>query len=185
MRKYMKAAALGAAILMSQGAAHAAEQGCSDVVYADAVTDNFPEIADACRAVVERNGMYYTEVVARIGKKDTLDRVRLQLRMSDDSLGPIHHVKGGDNLSVKTNSGDTISWNELAPYQDISVYIPSDRWAFVSVEEPEEVVEIAIVEVEEEPALPKTASNIHYAGIAGAIALLLAMFMFMRRRKEE
>ena len=94
-------------------------------------------------------------------------------------------MKGPKNLRVRTNDGEQILWDQLAPYQDISVYVPSDRWAFVSVEEPVRVVEIMIVEVEEEPALPKTASSIHYVGIAGAIALLLAIFMFMRRRQED
>ena len=81
MKSYVMAAALGAALLLSYGTANAAEKSCDDVVYASDVTDNFPEIDEACRAVVERDGKLFTEVVARIGKKDARDRVRLQLRI--------------------------------------------------------------------------------------------------------
>ena len=173
---------ISAGLLLSTSAVYASEQQCADVIYDTSVTNEFPEIQKACKGVVERNGQAFTKLVAHIGTTDNRGRTRLQLRLNDDKLGKVHRIKPNRNLSVKTQEGEKISWKELAPYQDITVYVPHDRWAFVSINEEDNapVEELTLVQVPDE--LPKTASSIHEPGVLGALLLLAGSMLTLRRK---
>ncbi len=159
-----------------------AQTSCDDVEYKAEILDNYPELADACQGVIERNGKMYTKVQARIGYKDAGDRRSVQLIMDDGSLGPRHRIRQRPNFNVTTYDGETIEWEELAPNQDITVYIPHDRWAMVHIDEEEggEVTEFAMVPVSDE--LPSTASNRYVPLFAGLSALVFSGLLWGRRK---
>ncbi|MDE3271291.1 LPXTG cell wall anchor domain-containing protein [Pseudoalteromonas sp. G4] len=184
MNRNKLASIVGAGILLSSGAVFANDKQCSDVIYASSVTSEFPEIQQACKGVVERNGESFTKLVAHIGKTDQLGRTRLQLRLDDDKLGKVHRIKPNKNLAVSTHSGEKITWAELAPYQDITVYVPHDRWAFVSIDEEETAPVEEIVIIEEPEELPKTASNQHLPAVLGGLLLLVGGLLTMRRKSN-
>lgn len=173
-----------AGLLVTSSAAFASDKQCSDVIYDTSVTNEFPEIQQACKGVVERNGEEFTKLVAHIGRTDNRGRTRLQLRLDDEKLGKVHRIKPNRNLSVKTNDGEKISWAELAPYQDITVYVPHDRWAFVSIDEEETAPVEEIVIIEEPEELPKTASNQHLPAVFGGLLLLVGGLLTMRRKSN-
>ncbi len=159
-----------------------AQTACGDIEYKAEILENYPEIEDACQGVIERNGKMYTKVYARIGRIDPMDRRSVQLIMDDGSLGPRHRIKQRPNFNVTTYDGDTIEWEELASNQDITVYIPHDRWAMVHVDEEDggEVTEFAMVPVSDE--LPSTATNRYVSLYAGITALLLSGMLWWRRK---
>ncbi|RDV24514.1 hypothetical protein DXV75_13915 [Alteromonas aestuariivivens] len=187
MKGLFKKLSMGMVVWLSMLSWNAnAQVDCGDVEYNSEVLENYPELANACQGVVAHNGKLYTKVYARIGYKDSMDRRSVRLVMSDGSLGPRHRIRQRPNFSVTTYDGDKIDWADLAPDQDITVYIPNDRWAIVHVdmdeaeEEVAEVVEYTMVAVEEE--LPTTASNRYLTLYLGLAALMLASLMWMRRK---
>jgi len=174
-----------AALLVGLPATAQDELACEDLEWSAMVTDQYPNIANACDAVVQKNGKLYARV------KVELQRVRgrtltFKVINNDGSSGGIYTQTV--NTSWRANiGGQSYRPEELYRGQSLNVYIPHDRWAVIhedvagvgpaeaQIEEPAPVVEAAV--------LPKTASPLFLIGLLGAGLLALGAALGLARRR--
>jgi hypothetical protein len=153
---------------------------CSDIEWSSTVTAQYPNIANACDAVLEKDG----KVFARIDVEIMRVRGRtltFKILNNDGSSG------GNYSQTVETSwrakiGGRNYRASDLSRGQRLNVYMPSDRWAVIHEDDDGPDMEDAVVLVAA-AELPKTASPLPLIGMLGGVFMLLgAGFGAIRRR---
>ena len=179
-RKMVLLAGACISLLFGQFALAQEELSCSEIEWSSMVTDEYPSIADACDAVVEKNGKKFARIEVEI------QRVRgrtltFKILNNDGSSG------GSYSQTVDTGwrariGGRSYRPSDLFRGQQLNVYMPHDRWAVIPEDEdgPAETEAVALVAA---PMLPTTASPLPLFGLLGAGFMALAAGLGVIRRR--
>lgn len=164
---------------------------CEDVTWSEEALERYPNIASACREVMERDGNYYVRfegVVRRVA--DRGNRITIDFEGGDTlTLMP------PENLSL-TIDGRQRSPRDLLPGDELTFYVPQDQLTatfFAGQPETAEPQEVEIEEEEitlaqaddietEEPELPRTAGFLPLFGVGGIVLTSFGALMTLRRR---
>ncbi|TXS92828.1 hypothetical protein FV139_12730 [Parahaliea maris] len=184
LKKLIVATGMTAALSLSGQVAAQAAPTCADIEWSASVLAAYPEIAQSCKGIYEKNGELYAKASVEV----------LRVRGNRVTFRPIH-VDGtkGESHSIQVPSswraeigGRSYRASELSRGQELNVYLPHDRWALaVHDEEPADDVEIAVITIEEadEPEMPTTASPLFLVGLAGGALLSLGGLITALRRR--
>jgi hypothetical protein len=192
MNKKVIVAAMGMALSLSVGQAMAqntASEGmdidtpatCADLNWsAEALAAN-PDIAMTCQAVYEKDGKLFA--------KASIEVVRVRgNRMTFRTL----HTDGtkGDSRSVQLDNswraeigGRQYRASDLMRGQQLNVYLPEDRFA-MAIEDADGPDTADMVVIEEEVAMPTTASPLFLIGLAGGAFMALGGLLSGLRRRQ-
>ncbi len=163
---------------------------CEDVTWSDETLEQYPNIAQACREVMERDGRYYVRFEGEV------QRVRNRGREVTVDF------EGGDRLTLTPPEdmslyidGRQRSPRDLAPGDRLNFYVPQDQlvatfFAGEPQSAPAEEAPIRAPEPEERYAatefdqdrLPQTASALPFAALAGMLLVVLGAALTAWRR---
>jgi hypothetical protein len=156
---------LAASSILLAGAAfstQASAQGnCPDIDFASQLTQQYPNISNACLGVVTRNGEPYAHFMAEIDGVSG-NRVRVKFRHPDGSYGPIQSVDTDPTQRVEIN-GRQYRYRDLSRGQQLDVYVPPDLWEFHIAEtqdfaqaEEVNIVSPVMAQADTSPSSPQT-----------------------------
>jgi len=178
-----KVAVLGcavAALSIGQSALAQDDLTCADIEWSSSVTNEVPTIADACDAVVTKNGALFARVQVEV------QRVRgrsltFKILNNDGSSG------GSYTQQVPTSwrahiGGQSFRASELSRGQQLNVYLPNDRWAIIHEDDDGPDMADAI-EVVAAATLPETASPLPLIGLLGGLFVMLGAGLGAIRRR--
>jgi hypothetical protein len=188
---------LGALALLCVGLAAAAANpaftttgtNCSDITWQPDVIAQYPNVASACRAVVERNGKTYVEFNGIVERNAGSRGLYVRFEGSDRTI----LVKPDPDQRIQVGAR-SFRARDAVRGKDMKVYVPSDQFVASLGDEQAEVVEtdivevlptaeVAAVETSEIPSeLPRTASPLPWLAIGGVALLLLAGALRLSRR---
>lgn len=107
---------------------------CSDIEFTAAVTEEFPEIARACRGVVRNEaGTPYARIAARVDyvRRDMRTRavrkVTIGLLSADDEPLRKISVTPSDDFRF-TVDGEQYTADSLSKGMELALFLPADRW---------------------------------------------------------
>lgn len=160
---------------------------CDEVELSDDILAQFPTAQDACREVVERDGSQFVKMKVHLTRTPSANRATFRFVHNDGSMGPTYSTDLPATWRANIGGRD-YRLRELARGQELSLYLPSDRWAaHVSASEvmDDEITVIVITMAEPEPQamLPATAGKMPLFGLFGLLALAGAGFIRMARRQ--
>ena len=183
----MKLTALGCALIALAFGSQAMAQGdltCDDIEFSSAVTDNYPSIANACDAVIQRDGTLFARIQVEVLRVRG-NNLTFRVLNNDGTSGGSYTQNVGTSWRANIG-GRSYRARDLVRGQQLNVYLPSDRWAFVheTVEE-EPDMEAEVIAVVPAPMLPKTASQLPLAGVLGGGLLLLGATLTLARRRAS
>jgi len=166
-----------------------AQGNCPDIEFSSQMTSQFPNIADSCLEIVTRNGEQFARLEAEI-VRTTGNTVRARFQHPDGSYSDTYTIDMPADARV-TIDGRQYRYRDLSRGQKVSVYLPSDRWAFNIPEgddfATESVATVAVVtpmRVSESTAmLPSTASPLPLIGILGGLFSALGFALVAVRRR--
>lgn len=178
-----KLAVVGCALAtfsMGQQALAQDELACGDIEWSAMVTDQYPSIADACDAVVEKNGSLYARIQVE------LQRVRgrtltFKILNNDGTSGGSYTQQVGMSWRAKIG-GNSYRPSELNRGQELNVYMPHDRWVVIHEDDdgPDDADAMELVAA---PQLPATASPLPLIGLMGGLLLALGSGLGAIRRR--
>jgi len=178
-----KLAAVGCAVFGLSIASQALAQDeltCDDIEWSSVVTDEYPNIANACDAVVEKDGKMYARVEVEVLRQRG-NTLTFKVLNNDGTSGGSYTQNVGTAWRA-TIGGQKMRARDLIRGQRMNVYMPHDRWAVIHIDEDGPDIADA-VELTAAPMLPKTASPLPLFGLFGAALLALgAGFGAVRRR---
>lgn len=177
------AAVVGLLMLGQQAMAQDDMLSCEDIEWSSAVTDQYPSIADACNAVMEKNGQMFARVSVEL-QRVRGNNLTFKVLNRDGTSGGSYTQNVGNSWRAQI-SGRSYRARDLSRGQRLNVYLPPDRWAIIHEDEDGPDMEDAM-ELAAAPMLPSTASNLPLVGAIGAGFLMLgAAFTLMRSRRRE
>ena len=196
-----KMVVLGVAIVfLFLGPAAIAQEdlACGDIEWLPMVTDQYPNIADACVDVVMKNGKKMARVEVEVVRARPRD-ASFRFLHPDGTRSDTYRTDLAADWTALVNGREIRRW-DLERGMKLNVYIPNDRWAMIYedvdgpdlidvvaiVEEPEPMAEPEpepMVEPEPEPALPVTAGPLPLIGLFGAAFLALGAGLRLLRRR--
>ncbi|WP_157471594.1 hypothetical protein [Gilvimarinus agarilyticus] len=177
----IKTTVLGVAIAASSSAM---AKECSEVNWKPGILAEYPEIAQACQGIHERNGKEYVELDAKF-VRSVGDQVRIKFLHQDGEYGETIQTKNLPRDFKIDLDGRERSIHDLTRDSTMQVFIPTDRFALVAdIDDSEEL------EALEEPvaytALPSTASSLPLMALLGSLACSLGLTLTaIRRRKSK
>src|SRR5690606_26491829 len=169
---------------------------CEDVTWSDEALERYPNIATACREVVERDGRYYVRFEGEVRRvADRGNRVTIAFEEGDTlTLTP------PESLSLPID-GRTSSPRDLPPGGQLTFYVPQDQLTatfFAGQPQTSEPQEVPISpttdstddllaqadddEPAQQPRLPRTAGVLPFVGTGGLALLGLGAILTIRRR---
>jgi len=161
---------------------------CDDVSLSAAITDRYADAADACVDVVERDGETYVKMMVELTRAGRPNNLTFKFMHADGTFGPTHSINPPSEWRARI-AGRSYRARELARGQELSVYLPPDRWEahVTGADVGLELVSLHVItraEPEPEPAmLPATASNMPLFALFGGLALFGAgLIRVMRSR---
>ncbi len=176
-------ATLSAVFLLGQPALAQDDLSCDDITWSSVVTDQYPSIADACNAVMEKNGQMYARVSVELLRVRG-NNLTFKVLNRDGTSGGAYTQNVGNSWRAQI-SGRSYRARDLSRGQRLNVYLPPDRWAIIHEDADGPDLEDAI-ELTAAPMLPTTASKLPLVGVVGAGFLLLgAAFTLLRVRRRE
>jgi len=157
---------------------------CDEVEWSSEVTAQFPDVARSCRDVVERDGSVYVKTKVRLARSPSGNHATFRFLHADGTDGPTYSTTVDSGWRTEID-GRNYRLRDLSVGQELSVYIPSDRWhVHIEADEvmDEVVVTTAVVAARPEPAmLPSTAGNMPLFAMFGALALMGAGMIRLTR----
>lgn len=154
---------------------------CDDLVWSAQVIAVNPDIGLSCQGVYQRNDELFAKVTIELTRVRG-NRISFRPQHVDGTVGTQRSITVGNNWRADIQ-GRKYRANELIPGQELSVYIPEDRFALAvhdgDFDGNEELIDI------EEPTvvtMPKTASSLYLALGAGLALLSLGIAMTTQRR---
>ncbi len=164
---------------------------CSDVTWSEEALEQYPNIARACRDVLERDGRYYVQFEGTVRRVGNLgQRITVDFRDGDTlTLTP------PENMTLLINDRQT-RVRDLRPGDRLTFYVPQDQLAasfFAGAPETSEEQTVPITPDEEErplaaaaqpdrDRLPRTAGPLPLIGAAGFGLLALGAGLTALRR---
>lgn len=160
---------------------------CDEIVFGADLTSRYPDIQDACQSVVEIGGERYAKMTVELIRTRG-NQARFRFMENDGDFGPAQSVTLDPGWRA-TIGGREYRLRELNPGQQLSIYLPGDRWeAHVAQNDlPSITVWYGVVMFQEdfaaEPQLPMTASEMPLIGMLGGGALFAAFLLRAFRRR--
>ncbi|MFC1740347.1 hypothetical protein ACFL0N_02565 [Pseudomonadota bacterium] len=150
---------------------------CSDVIWGAEMLESNPNVAPACLDVVDKRGTMAVKLTARVVRQGVNSTI-VQWQMPDGSWSASER-RFPERGATAEIGGQSVRIAELAPRQEVNVYIPmTGNW---SLPAPAPVAAAAPApapapapEPEPEPeALPTTATQIPLFALLGGLLILL------------
>lgn len=181
---------LVATLLFLAVSAPASAQGnaptCGDLVWAAQVLAANPDIGQSCQGVYERGGRLFAKIDIELTRVRG-NRLTFRPRHTDGTRGERRSIAVPGSWRA-TIDGREYRARDLQPGQELTVYIPEDRFALAvadeSLPEDDALELIAIEEAATVTAMPKTASKLYAIIAAGLACLLIGALLTGRRRTE-
>ena len=163
--------------LFSSSSLWAAE--CSDVVWSTDTLAKYPNIADVCQTVVEKDGRQYVEAVAKfVSIRSGKAHIKFQHR--DGSYGDTFETRTLPEGMTVMLDGKSTSVHRIPRDSILTIFVPVDRFGMVyDMNYASDVVDL------DEPApaaMPHTASALPLLGALGAFACLMGLVLTGVRR---
>lgn len=160
---------------------------CDEVDLSYEVTSRFPTAQEACLEVLERDGQQFMKMRVELARDPRGNNATFRFIHADGTHGPTYSAELDPSWRANIQGRD-YRLRELSRGQELSVYLPSDRWA-VHVAAWDVVVQtitpVAIVDAEpEQLMLPETASNMPLFALFGGLALFGAAAIRVSRRRS-
>jgi len=162
---------------------------CADIEFHADVKARAADIDQACRDVVELNGARYAKTMVKLDDVRG-NRAKFRFIYPDGSSGSRHSVQVDSNWRA-TIQGREYRMSQLARGQELSVYLPADRWeahfgapsaTFVTYAP----AAIAAADYDDDMGsgamLPATASPLPLFGLCGGLMLFGASLIRIFRR---
>lgn len=161
---------------------------CDEITFSADITSQYPDAKDACLEVVERDGQPYVKMRVELVRPGSANKLTFQFKHPDGSNGPTHSVSPDPSWRANIE-GRNYRARDLGRGQELSVYLPPDRWE-AHVAASDLVVEtfslVVITAAEPEPMmLPSTASNMPLFALFGGLALFGAGLIRVTRRQAS
>jgi hypothetical protein len=172
-----------------------AQEDCGDIQFTGDIASRFPNARDACLGIVERDGRQYAHFEARIVRVRG-EEITAEFKRPDGTYGtPVSFVPAAD-ARVRIQ-GRSYRYQDLARGQELSLYLPPDRWEIavysadtdfetaptvttVPLREPSP--ELAAAPSPERAALPRTATPLPLLALGGALLMGLGAVVAGVRR---
>lgn len=163
---------------------------CDEITLGSAITGPYPDAQEACLEVVERDGRNYVKMEVELTRPGAPNRLTFKFKHADGSFGPTHTINPPLDWRARIG-GRNYRARELGSGQELTVYLPPDRWE-AHIASSEMDVEtfnfIVITPAEPEPQqrmLPATASNMPLFALFGALALFGAATLRIARGRAS
>jgi hypothetical protein len=184
MKQLIVASGMTVALCIS-GQSAAQAPTCADIQWNYGVLSEYPDIAETCRGVYEKDGKLYAKATVEV-QRIRGNRITFRPVHTDGTKGESHSVTVPASFRAKI-AGREYRASQLVRGQELNVYLPEDRFALAVYDEeaPEEDTELMMVDIEEEEEveMPTTASPLFLFGLAGGGLLALGgLFTALRRR---
>ena len=142
---------------------------CSDVIWNAEMLESNPSIASACLDVVDKRGTQAVKLSARVVRQGVNSTI-IQWQMPDGSWSASERRFPARGATAEIG-GQTVRLAELAPRQEINVYIPmAGNWSLPAAAP----AAAPAPEPEPEPeALPTTATQVPLFALLGGLLILL------------
>ena len=173
--------AMSAGQAMAQGEkVESAAVSCADLNWSAQVLAANPDIAQTCRSVYEKNGKLYAKVQVEVVRVRG-NTMTFRTKHTDGTMGDSRSITLDSDWRANIGGRDYRA-SDLMRGQELNVYLPEDRFALV-IEDADGPDEADLVAIEEEVAMPTTASPLFLFGLAGGAFLALGgLFSAVRRR---
>jgi len=162
---------------------------CDDITLSDEITSQYPDAQGACLGVVERDGQNFVKMKVRLTRNPISHHISFRILDADGNPGPNHSVIVASDWRANIG-GREYTTNDLTRGQELSLYLPSNRWeAHVAAPEAEPPMELMFVAIrvasmpEDTASLPATSSIMPLFGLLGGAAFLGAGLIRVFRRK--
>ena len=151
---------------------------CSDVIYSAEILETNPNIAGGCLEIVEKGGTEAIKMTARVVRQSVNSTI-VQWQLPDGSWSDPNrrYPERGATAEI---GGQTVRIRELAPRQEVNVYIPmAGNWSFpapavAAAAPPPAPRPVPAPAPEPEPeALPTTATQVPLFALLGGLLILL------------
>lgn len=162
---------------------------CRDITWKPDVLAKYPNIAAACQGVVQQAGETYVKFTGTVANNSPAG-LRMKFKGAGDQSVLI---KPSASQTVKIH-GQTYNLRDMQQGQEMDFYIPASRFAASLGDEPEAVSVVEIIEISPLPvpeptpapgeaaSLPKTASDLPWLAVLGALVMLGAIGVTALRR---
>jgi hypothetical protein len=175
-------------LLLGATASAQTDLTCADIQFSAEVTSRYPDAPKACVDVVEVDGERYAKMNVEL-VRTRANNATFRFVHPDGTYGPTHRAELDPDWRAEIN-GRTYRISQLQRGQELSIYLPSDRWE-ADVRTTMEVFVVYrryALYVDDDTAmasLPSTASPLMTIGAMGGAFLLTAFFMRVRRRRSN
>lgn len=162
---------------------------CDEVVLSEEITSKFADAQDACLEVIERDGQIFVKMKVELTRDGTATKLTFRFKKNDGSSGPTHSVNVRSDRRFNV-AGGSYTARELFRGQELSLYLPSNRWE-AHVAASDVVVEtFTLIIINDAPPpepmmLPSTASNMPLFALFGGLALFGAGLIRLTRRQAS
>lgn len=183
MKTFVLAALVGLAI-NTQAFAQDLSPSCADLVWSAQVIAANPDIGLSCQGVYQRNDELYAKVTIELTRVRG-NRISFRPQHIDGTVGTQRSITVSNSWRADIQ-GRKYRASELVPGQELSVYIPEDRFA-LAVHDGDFDGEADLIDIEE-PAvvtMPKTASSLYVVLGTGLALIGLGIALTTRRRLRQ
>jgi len=164
---------------------------CDDITYTDSLLATNPNVAEACLDVVERSGIIFVQLKARVVRQSVNSTI-VQWQLPDGSWSESNRTFPPRGATAEI-AGQEVRISDLAPRQEVNVYIIKEgNWEVIEVAaEPAPAAAPAPAPApaaapapEPKPvALPTTATQVPLFALLGGLLILLGgAVSFVRTR---
>jgi len=166
---------------------------CDDIELGYEITSQFPDAANSCLDVVEKDGEMYVKMRARLTRSPNGNYATFRFLHADGTEGPQYSTSLDPSWRANIDGRD-YRLRDLARGQELNVYLPPDRFAMhVDADDvmDDVITPVAITTAEPESApssaamLPSTAGNMPLFALFGSIALIGAGAIRLARRRQK
>ncbi|MDP5054624.1 MAG: hypothetical protein NWP69_12600 [Congregibacter sp.] len=190
----MKKSLIGLAIAVALSGETSAQDlapSCDDLVWSAQVLAANPDIALSCQGVYVRNDELYAKVTIELVRVRG-NRLTFKPQHTDGSEGARRSITVGTNWRANIG-GRSYRASELLAGQELTVYIPEDRFALAIDDgyldddindDMNDDMELIMIEDASIVSMPKTASAF-YAALGAGVALLGLGLAMTRRRLQR
>jgi LPXTG-motif cell wall-anchored protein len=177
----IKTTVLGVAIAASSSAM---AKECSEVSWKPGVLSAYPQIAEACQGIHERNGKEYVELHAKF-VRSVGDQVRIKFEHQDGDYGETFQTKNLPKDFKIDLEGRERSIHDLNRDSTMQVFIPTDRFALVADLDDSDELDRAAMASTSYTELPSTGSSLPLIALLGSLACSLGLALTVMRRRRS
>ena len=104
---------------------------CAEVVWTPHVLERYSNVYNVCQRVIEHDGKHYVEVKAKLLSLHN-HQARLNFKLADGSYDKTFETKALPADFKVIIDGKQVLLSKVELNTDLTVYVPSDRFALVS-----------------------------------------------------